>query len=43
MIAIYAAAGGVDFIIEAWLLVRRRRRPVNVAHWRHDARAAPQS
>jgi uncharacterized membrane protein HdeD (DUF308 family) len=29
MIAIYAAAGGVDFLIEAWLLVRRRRWPIN--------------
>jgi uncharacterized membrane protein HdeD (DUF308 family) len=26
MLSVYAAAGGVDFIIEAWLLVRRRRR-----------------
>jgi hypothetical protein len=24
MLAIYAATGGVDFIIEAWLLARRR-------------------
>lgn len=26
MIAIYAATGGIDFIIEAGLLARRRRR-----------------
>jgi uncharacterized membrane protein HdeD (DUF308 family) len=26
MIAIYAATGGADFVIEAWLLARRRRR-----------------
>jgi uncharacterized membrane protein HdeD (DUF308 family) len=25
MLAIYAATGGVDFVIEAWLLARRRR------------------
>jgi uncharacterized membrane protein HdeD (DUF308 family) len=25
MIAVYAATGGVDFLIEAWLLARRRR------------------
>jgi uncharacterized membrane protein HdeD (DUF308 family) len=25
MLALYAAAGGIDFIIEAWLLARRRR------------------
>ena len=25
MLAIYAAAGGIDFVIEAWLLARRRR------------------
>ena len=25
MLALYAATGGVDFIIQAWLLVRRRR------------------
>jgi hypothetical protein len=25
MIAVYAAAGGIDFVIEAWLLARRRR------------------
>jgi hypothetical protein len=24
-LAIYAATGGVDFVIEAWLLARRRR------------------
>jgi uncharacterized membrane protein HdeD (DUF308 family) len=26
MLAIYAATGGADFLVEAWLLVRRRRR-----------------
>jgi uncharacterized membrane protein HdeD (DUF308 family) len=26
MIAIYAATGGIDFIVQAWLLARRRRR-----------------
>jgi hypothetical protein len=26
MIAIYAATGGVEFVIQAWLLVRRHRR-----------------
>jgi hypothetical protein len=26
MLAIYAATGGVEFVIEAWLLARRRRR-----------------
>jgi uncharacterized membrane protein HdeD (DUF308 family) len=26
MLSIYAAAGGIDFIIQAWLLARRRRR-----------------
>jgi hypothetical protein len=25
MIALYAATGGVDFTVQAWLLVRRRR------------------
>ena len=25
MIAVYAATGGVDFVVEAWLLARRRR------------------
>ena len=29
MIAIYAAAGGIDFLIEAGLLARRRRRGAN--------------
>jgi hypothetical protein len=24
-VSVYAAAGGIDFIIEAWLLARRRR------------------
>ena len=31
MIAIYAATGGTDFIIQAGLLARRRRRPATVA------------
>jgi uncharacterized membrane protein HdeD (DUF308 family) len=26
MLALYAAAGGIDFVIQAWLLARRRRR-----------------
>jgi uncharacterized membrane protein HdeD (DUF308 family) len=26
MLAIYAATGGVEFVIQAWLLARRRRR-----------------
>ena len=26
MLAIYAATGGIDFILQAWLLARRRRR-----------------
>jgi hypothetical protein len=26
MLAIYAATGGIDFIVEAYLLVRRNRR-----------------
>ena len=26
MIAVYAATGGVEFVIQAWLLARRRRR-----------------
>jgi hypothetical protein len=30
MLAIYAATGGIDFIIQAWLLARRRRRPAVV-------------
>jgi uncharacterized membrane protein HdeD (DUF308 family) len=30
MLAIYAAGGGIDFIVEAWLLARRRRRPAPV-------------
>ena len=25
MLAIYAAGGGIDFVVQAWLLVRRRR------------------
>jgi uncharacterized membrane protein HdeD (DUF308 family) len=28
MLAIYAAGGGIDFVVQAWLLARRRRRPV---------------
>ena len=31
MLAVYAATGGIDFIIEAWLLARRRRRLVSPA------------
>jgi uncharacterized membrane protein HdeD (DUF308 family) len=31
MLAIYAAAGGIDFLIEAWLLARRRRHMTAVA------------
>ena len=30
MLAIYAAGGGIDFLVQAWLLARRRRRPVAV-------------
>jgi hypothetical protein len=26
MLAIYAATGGIEFVIQAWLLARRRRR-----------------
>ena len=26
MLVLYAAAGGTDFVIQAWLLARRRRR-----------------
>ena len=26
MLAIYAAGGGIDFVVQAWLLARRRRR-----------------
>jgi Na+/proline symporter len=29
MIAIYAATGGTEFVIQAWLLARRRRRLAN--------------
>jgi hypothetical protein len=25
MLAIYAAGGGIDFVVQAWLLARRRR------------------
>jgi hypothetical protein len=28
MLALYAAAGGLDFLIEAWLLARRRHHAV---------------
>jgi uncharacterized membrane protein HdeD (DUF308 family) len=31
MIAIYAATGGIEFVIQAWLLARRRRRAPNAA------------
>jgi uncharacterized membrane protein HdeD (DUF308 family) len=31
MLAIYAATGGVEFVIQAWLLGRRRRRLANAA------------
>jgi uncharacterized membrane protein HdeD (DUF308 family) len=31
MLAIYAATGGADFVIEAWLLARRRRHNEHVA------------
>ena len=31
MIAIYAATGGIEFLIQAWLLARRRRRSANAA------------
>jgi uncharacterized membrane protein HdeD (DUF308 family) len=31
MIAIYAATGGVEFVIQAWLLARRRGRPASPA------------
>jgi hypothetical protein len=27
MLAIYAGGGGIDFVVQAWLLARRRRRP----------------
>ena len=30
MLAIYAAGGGVDFVVQAWLLARRRRSPAAV-------------
>jgi hypothetical protein len=26
MLAIYAATGGTEFVVQAWLLARRRRR-----------------
>jgi hypothetical protein len=28
MLAIYAAGGGIDLLVQAWLLSRRRRRGV---------------
>ena len=31
MLAIYAATGGTEFVIQAWLLARRRRRPATPA------------
>jgi uncharacterized membrane protein HdeD (DUF308 family) len=31
MLAIYAATGGIEFVIQAWLLTRRRRRLANAA------------
>jgi hypothetical protein len=31
MLAIYAATGGTEFVIQAWLLARRRRRLANTA------------
>ena len=31
MLAIYAATGGVEFVIQAWLLARRRHRPIALA------------
>jgi uncharacterized membrane protein HdeD (DUF308 family) len=31
MLAIYAATGGVEFSLQAWLLARRRRRHLNGA------------
>jgi uncharacterized membrane protein HdeD (DUF308 family) len=30
MLAIYAAGGGIDFAVQAWLLARRNRRPAAV-------------
>jgi hypothetical protein len=30
MLSIYAATGGIDFIVQAYLLVRRNRRPAVV-------------
>jgi len=30
MLVIYAAGGGIDFVVQAWLLARRRRRPAAV-------------
>jgi hypothetical protein len=30
MLAIYAATGGTEFVIQAWLLARRRRRPTTL-------------
>jgi uncharacterized membrane protein HdeD (DUF308 family) len=31
MLAVYAATGGVEFVIQAWLIARRRRRVVSAA------------
>jgi hypothetical protein len=31
MLAIYAATGGIEFVIQAWLLARRRRRLASAA------------
>jgi uncharacterized membrane protein HdeD (DUF308 family) len=41
MLALYAFTGGVDFVIQAWLLERRRRRTVNAPLG--DVNLAPQS
>jgi hypothetical protein len=41
MLAIYAATGGADFVIQAWLVARRRRRAVDAPHG--DMTLAPQS
>jgi len=37
MLAIYAAGGGIDLIVEAWLLARRRRRMAGVPAWSRTA------
>ena len=31
MLALYAATGGTEFVIQAWLLARRRRRAATTA------------